>query len=89
MVISIGLKILYSCLYKGWQVAQVVEHLPSKYGALRSSPCTTKKGEKNSCSFLYKKYINHIHLLNFLLLPSSLMCDLFLASICFRSIFHI
>jgi hypothetical protein len=49
------------------------------------------------CSFLYRKYINHIHLFNFFLLPSLSPSDLPLlwpvfhniACICIESIFHI
>jgi hypothetical protein len=59
-----------------------------------SPPLST--GLKTLYSFLYRKYINHIHLLNFLLLPSLSRMWLPLARpvfsnyccICIRSIFH-
>jgi hypothetical protein len=33
---------------KCWGVAQVAEHLSSKYKALNSNPRATKKGQKNA-----------------------------------------
>jgi hypothetical protein len=41
---------------------------------------------KNLCSFLCREYINHIHLLNFILLPFPLLCDLFLVWPVFHNI---
>jgi hypothetical protein len=52
-------------------------------------------GLKILCSFLYKKFINLIHLLNFLLLPflsymwSTLSMPYFHNITCIRSVFHI